>query len=244
MDIATLIAIAVLPKAQAPQPTLWLNPNGQISIEGRSFKPRFTDGVRTYRTHLGTAYDFSGPRSGLHFGDLNQLKITGSMTVALWINPRSYVNDGPGAQILFRGDDRSGVDPYTLVIHNDGTINFGIQDEEHKGMKVSAELPLHRWSQVVANWDQETGFLRMWMNGECVAMARTSHLPFADLDSNHAPGVTVGNVQNDRGPHNQPFNGVVVDLRLYKGAWTPEDLGLIGRFIDPPVQARTEVKVD
>jgi hypothetical protein len=244
MGIASLVAFSILPKIQAPEPSLWLHPNGKVSIEGRSFNPRFAPGARVYRTQHGATYDFDGKRGGLHFGDLQQLKITESMTVAVWINPRSYVNDGPGAQILFRGDDRNGVDPYTLVVLSNGTINFGVQDEQHRGMSVNAELPLNRWSQVVANWDSQSGFLKIWLNGELVGMAKTSWRPFASLENSAAPGLSVGNVQNDKGPHNQPFNGMLADLRLYRGAWEPEQIGFEGKVVDPPVQLRTEVKVE
>ncbi|MBC8066533.1 MAG: LamG domain-containing protein [Chlorobia bacterium] len=244
MIISSLIAFAALSKSQVQEPVLWLNPNGKVTIDGRSFTPRFAPGARVIRTQHGATYDFSGPRSGVHFGDLSQLKITDSMTVALWINPRSYVNDGPGAQILFRGDDRNGVDPYTLVIHGNGTINFGVQNAEDRGAHVGAELPLNRWAHIVANWDAETGFLRFWMNGELVGMTKTSNKPFADLDQGQAPGLSVGNVQNDRGRHNQPFNGMLADLRLYQGAWTPDDLGFgFGQRVDPPAP-RALVGVD
>lgn len=236
MDIASLLVFAVLPKRQLPEPALWLQPNGQITVEGRTFKPRFTEGVKVYRTHFGATYDFYGPRSGVHFGDLNPLKITDSMTVSLWINPRSYVNDGPGAQLLFRGDDRSGLDPYSLVLLGDGTINFSVQGDDQRGMHVTSELPKHKWSQVVANWDAETGFLKMWLNGELIGMARTTVRPFANLEGSAAPGVSVGNVQNDKGIHNQPFNGMISDLRLYRGAWTPDDIGVIKKLDDPPAR--------
>src|SRR5688572_11889913 len=141
MDIASLIVFAVLPKRQLPEPSLWLRPNGQITVEGRTVKPRVTEGAKVYRHHFGAVYAFAGPKSGVHFGDLSPLKLTDSMTVSLWINPRSYVNDGPGAQILFRGDDRNGVDPYNLVLHGDGTINFSVQQEDQRGMRVTAGLP-------------------------------------------------------------------------------------------------------
>jgi hypothetical protein len=242
MGIASFIAFAVMPK-QLPEPVLWLRPNGQITIDGQTVKPRFSDGIRAYRTHLGMTYDLSGRKSGIYFGDPQTLKLTESMTVSLWINPRSYVNDGPGAQILFRGDDRGGVDPYYMAIHGDGTINFSVQDETQRGMRVTAELPLHKWSQITANWDSETGFMKMWLDGVLVGMARTTVKPFANLDRGWTPGVSVGNVQNDKGPHNQPFNGMISDLRLYRGAWTPDELGVGNRFLDPPAQNR-EMKVD
>lgn len=224
MDIVSLVAFVALPKRFVPEPTLWLRPDGNVTIEGRAFTPKVTLGARGYMTPQGFVYDFDGTHGGVYFGDQNELKLTGSMTVALWIHPRSYVNDGPGAQLLFRGDDRCGLDPYDLVIHSDGTIHFAVQNDNDQGASVWAELPLNRWTQVVANWDQDTGFMKMWLDGELVGMVRTSLKPFANLDNGWTPGVGVGNVQNGQGPHNQPFNGMLSDMRLYRGAWTPDDL--------------------
>lgn len=236
MDIASLLVFAVLPKGQVPEPTLWLQPNGRITIEGREFQPKLANGARALRTHLGTAYDFNGVRAGIHFGDLPQLKLTDSITISLWINARTYRNDGPGAQVLFRGDDRNGVDPYFMAIHPDGTINFAVQSEDQTIRHVGTDLERNRWTQIVASWDSESGFLRMWQGGELVGLIRTKARPFAQLDNRFTPGVSIGNVQNDKGPHNQPFNGMIADLRLYRGAWTPDELGILKRVDDPPAQ--------
>jgi hypothetical protein len=235
MDLLNILAFVSFAASQAPQPALWLHPNGQILIDGQAVSPRFTPGARKIRTEFGTAYDFDGRRGGIHFGDPKNLKFTESFTVALLINARSYVNDGPGAQILFRGDDRNGHDPYTLVIHGNGTINFSIQNEHDRGIHVTSELAKHRWSQVVAHWESETGFLRMWVNGELVGLTKTSLRPFADLDAGTAPGFGIGNVQNEFGPHNQPFNGMLADVRIYRGAWRPEEIDFLRQPSgDPP----------
>lgn len=226
MDFISLVAFSATSQQRLPEPSLWLRPNGKITIKGKVYAPRIAPGAFGYMTPQGYVYDFDGARGGLHFEDLGELKITGSMTVAVWIHPRSYVNDGPGAQILFRGDDRNGHDPYTLVVHHDGTIHFGIQNEKDRGASVGAELPLNMWSQIVAHWDARASQLKMWLNGDLISTTRTSRAPFAELDNAWAPGVSVGNVQNDSGPHNQPFNGMLHDLRLYRGAFEPEDLKL------------------
>jgi len=218
------MATVLMATQQEIPPVLWLSPRGELLVAGQPVRPKANGVVRT-RALGGYAYSFAGPKSGILLGDLPPLRLTGSMTVATWINPRSYVDDGPGAQILFRGDDRSGLDPYTLVIHGDGTVNFGINDEHYQGMSVSAELPLNRWSHVAATFSDKTGELNLFLNGERVAYARTSKRPFATLDAGTAPGVSIGNVQNDQGPHNQPFHGMLADLRLYPGVLTPEQAG-------------------
>lgn len=231
MPYATLLMLSARP--QLPDPVLWIRPTGEVAIAGRVIQPTLSPGTRAIRSQVGVAYDFDGKRSGMLIPDVRDLEITDSFTVCTWIYPRSYVNDGSGAQILFRGDDRNGVDPFTLVIHGDGTVNFSVQDAADRGFHITAELKLRRWTHVMANWDSITGRLMLFLNGEYVAFATTTVRPFGTLDPNWAPGVGIGNVQNEKGPHNQPFNGQLADLRVYRGVWSPSDL-LIRKPDIPP----------
>lgn len=223
------------PAKQLPVPALWVRPDGRAMIDGVEAKPKKLGGTRLARMNGMVAYDFDGKRCGLHFGDAPALRLTGSMTVSTWLFLRSYVNDGPGAQVLFRGDDRNGLDPYFLAIHSDGTVNFAVSNENGGIRHVTAEIPLMKWSHVVANFDADSGRMEMWLDGELVGLAKTSVRPFALLNNDWAPGVSLGNVQNDKGPHNQPLNGMIADLRLYRGVFRPADLAAgIGGWVEPP----------
>lgn len=233
--MSIIAALIIASQAQAPEPVLWLQPNGQITIQGKAIKPTFSPGTRAIKTSRGVVYDFDGKRSGILIPDERALAITESFTVSTWLNLRNHWNDGPGAQILFRGDDRSGLDPYTLVVHPDGTVNFSVQDGQGRGFHVTAEMPLQKWTHVMASWDMETGRLTMWLDGENVAFATTSIHPFVTLDKGWSPGIGIGNVQNEKGPHNQPINGQLGDLRIYRGVWTPDQL-MIRKPDIPPTQ--------
>lgn len=233
-------AILAMSRQPIPDPVLWLRPNGTITIEDKIVKPSFTEGTRKVQTSNGWGYDFDGKRAGILFGDVPALKITDEITISLWINLRSYVNDGPGAQILFRGDDRNGHDPYYMAIHGNGCVYFGIQNENDQGKGVDAEIPLNRWVHILANYKGQTGRLNMYLDGTLMSMTTTSLRSFRDLDQNAAPGVSVGNVQNNRGPHNQPINGTIQDLRLYRAALTPEDLGMMPS--QPVIPPKTQTK--
>lgn len=228
-----IAALLIAAQAQAPEPVLWIHPTGQITVSGKAVEATLSPGTRAVKTSRGVVYDFDGKRSGILIPDMRALEITESFTVSTWINLRTYVNDGPGAQILFRGDDRGGLDPYTLVVHSDGTVNFSVQNAENRGFHVSAELPLQKWTHVMASWDMTTGKMVMWIDGKNVAFATTTVFPFASLNRDWAPGIGIGNVQNEKGPHNQPINGQLSDLRLLKGVWTPDDI-LIRKADIPP----------
>lgn len=225
MAFGFLAILVATSRVQLAEPALWLNLRGDILVDGRAVKPRFTPGAARIQGPNGTSYSFSGQRGGILFPDLENFHLGQSITVSTWINAKSYVNDGPGAQILFRGDDRSGLDPFTLVVQSDGTINFGISDENFGGTSVKAELPLNRWIHVTATFSAKTGWMAMYLDGEKVATSRTSKRQFTQLDPNWTPGLSIGNVQNDRGPHNQPFNGVLADVRLYREVLDPVDAG-------------------
>lgn len=233
--MSVFAALVIASQAQAPEPVLWIRPDGRITIAGKAIEPTLSPGTRTFKTVRGVVYDFDGRRSGINLPDDRALALTDSFTVATWIYLRSYVNDGPGAQILFRGDDRSGHDPYTLVIHGDGTINFSVQNANDQGFHIKSEFPLQQWVHVLASWDSATGKMMMYLNGEHVAYAKTSIRPFAALDKGWTPGLGIGNVQNEKGIHNQPINGQLNDLRLMRGVWTPDDL-LIRKPDIPPTQ--------
>lgn len=232
-------------KGQLDQdPVLWVRPDGKVAVEGKVVSPTFSPGVRRIPAQTGWGYDFDGKRSGILLPDLKPLALTKSMTVAVWLRPRSYVNDGPGAQVLFRGDDRCALDPYTLVIHANGNVVFGIQNEAEQGNCVGAELPLNKWTHVTASLDALTGKISMWLNGELAGFSYTTKKPIQNLDGAWAPGIGIGNVQNEKGPHNQPFNGTLFDLRLYSAVVNPPDAGFRPNgVIDPPVIAQQQGQI-
>lgn len=231
--MSVLAAIVIASQVQSPEPLLWLQPSGRISVAGKIMEPVFSPGTRPIKTAQGVTYDFDGKRCGILLRDEKALAVTDSFSIATWLYLRSYVNDGPGAQVLFRGDDRGGLDPYTLVVHRDGTINFTVQDATDRGFHIAAEMPLHRWTHVMGSWDRSTGILKMYIDGKQVAYATTTVQPFTALDKAWTPGVGIGNVQNGQGIHNQPINGQIFDLRLLRGVWEPDDI-LIRRADIPP----------
>lgn len=100
---------------------------------------------------------------------------------------------------------------------------------------MTAEVPLQKWFHILANFDAEAGTLEMWHDGVLVASGTTARKPLGFLDFRYAPGVSIGNVQNDIGPHNQPLNGYVADLRLYRNVVRPKDLDLgRGGWVESP----------
>ena len=224
MDQMSLLALA-LTTTLAGAPVLWLDPRGSLLVDGVPVRGRMTPGAEMVRTPLGLGLDLSGRRGGLLLGDLPALKLTGSLTISTWIYLRSHVSAGSAGQILFRGDDRNANDPYHLTILPTGMVQFGIDSADGSRPGVETEIPTKRWVHVTATFDAEEQELRLWLGDRLKATRATEKLPISGLDGKFAPGIGIGNVQNDRGPHNHPLDGLLVDLRLYASAIKPGEAG-------------------
>lgn len=206
-------------------PVLWLDVQGNILIDGDAVEPQINPGVAKQKTPIGIAFNFSGEKSGILFGDKSSLKLTGNITVSAWLFPKSYAPNGAQSEVLFRGDDRAGYDPYFLALTKDGDIQFVIEDDKNEAEMVKTDIPLNQWTHITASLNAATGEMAMWENGVKVSTNSTTKRPIYDLIPKYVPGVGIGNVQNDKGPHNQPFNGLIADLRLYSKVLTPSEVG-------------------
>ena len=58
--------------------------------------------------------------------DSNSLKLTHSLSIEGWIKVTGFPAGSPTdhGEILFRGDDRGGLDPYSLSVEPNGQILF------------------------------------------------------------------------------------------------------------------------
>jgi len=226
MSVLGMVMAVALSGPQPLEPTMWLSPRGALLVEGKPAHARLTKGTRTVGTPFGFGLDLDGAHGGLLVPDLPELALTRAMTVSTWVYLRKYVSDGPGAQILFRGDDRPGLDPYDFVLRGNGTIEFGVGSETDERPFVATEIPLQRWVRVTASYDGAVGEMKLWIGDRLVATRITEIKPFRSLDPNYLPGVGIGNVETDGGfGNNQPLNGILADLRLYSSVLEPSQAG-------------------
>ena len=70
--------------------------------------------------------------------------------------------------ILFRGDDREELDPYSLALTENGVINFQINSLAG-GAGLSAHFPLGQFVHVAGTLDDATGEMKLYLNGSCCA---------------------------------------------------------------------------
>lgn len=171
---------------------------------------------------VGQALSFDGVDDRAAVADSDSLKFTASMTIEGWILVRGYSTTNHGF-ILFRGDSRGGLDPYTLSIETNGQLTFGI-DGGNGGASVAATVPLGQLIHVAATLDDATGAMKLYENGAVVAQTFTAVRPFRDLDPTQFPGIGIGTANST---YNAGFNGLIDELSVYNRAITPgEVLGI------------------
>jgi beta-galactosidase len=140
------------------------------------------------------------------------------MTIEAYIFP---VTTTASMRILFRGDDRIGLDPYALSFAN-GNATFAVCNLANQFAVVSAPVPLTQWTYVAGTLDDATGIMRMYINGNLAATTTTTIRPFGALDPTQKPGLGIGNVQS--ATYNEYFNGTIDEVRISDQALSGNEL--------------------
>ena len=124
-------------------------------------------------------------------------------------------------QILFRGDNRPGLDPYFLAFEGTGNkLVFGVTDANQNGATVEfSGVPFDQWLFVAGTLDDATGKMKLYVNGNLVDSITTSVRPLDALDPNWSPGLSIGCDQT--GQYGEYFNGWIDEVRLSNAALDP-----------------------
>ncbi|MGA2240571.1 MAG: DUF4019 domain-containing protein [Verrucomicrobiota bacterium] len=173
----------------------------------------FTNGI------IGQAFDFRGKAQKVIIPDNESLKLTNSLTIEGWI----YVR-GPGF-ILFRGDNRPGLDPYALQVNPGGSLAFAIYSEANEAATVYGRIPLKQWIHAAATLNGSSGNMRLYVNGILVAEKSTIIRPLRDLDPQAGPGLAIGGHAGS--DDYSPFDGMVDELSLYSRALGEDEIRTI-----------------
>ena len=132
---------------------------------------------------INQAFCFDGIDDRVQVADSPSLKLTESLTIEAWVRADSVPI--PGGVILFRGDDRGGLDPYVLDVLENGTVRFmvtSLAESTAESTSVSTRIPLGQFVQVAGTLDDATGAMRLYLNGVLMSQATTTVRPFGDLD--------------------------------------------------------------
>lgn len=157
---------------------------------------------------------FDGIDDRVFIPDHSRFAFADSLTIEAYIRVEGIPPTCCGnSMIVFRGDDRPGLDPYFLGVQADGRLFFAINSLSNQESRVISGLPLAQGVlfHVAGTLNGATGEQRLFVNGRLVSSATTSLRPFPVLTGQN-PGVAIGNVQS--GAHQQYFRGFIDEVRL------------------------------
>src|SRR5207249_1453446 len=140
---------------------------------------------------VGQAFSFDGVRSRVSIPDAEVFKLTDSLTFEGWIQAASLA---PGI-IFIRGDNRPGLDPYTMGLQTSGLLLWGINADNNESAAVQTPdlFPVGVWTHVAAVLEGASGDLGLYLNGVLVSQTNTTLRPLRDLDPQFEPALGIGN---------------------------------------------------
>jgi hypothetical protein len=180
---------------------------------------------------VGACFSFDGRSSGINLPDVPALVLTNSLTIEGWLFfPRAPSVPG---MVLFRGDTRSGLDPYYVSFEpragTSGLLNFVVCGEDNINAWVNAPMPIGAWIHVAATLAVDScaggsGRMTLYTNAMVAAETNTTLRPLSALDSDYQPGIGIGNHSSQPGRSNYPLCGLIDELSVYNRARAPSEI--------------------
>ncbi len=193
----------------------WWRGDGSGADETQQNNGVPSDGVGYVPAMGGRGFHFTGRDDVVIVQDNPSLALTRSLTINVWVNVDAFPDSDKG-MILFRGDDRGGLDPYTLHVDATQQLCFHVESENAR-TEILAPLPNRRFVMITALLDDSTGAMELYENAVLVARTTTAVRPFARLDPAQYPAIGIGNSNAVPGSGARyPFQGVVSDLRIWQ----------------------------
>jgi len=173
-------------------------------------------GVTFAQGKVGRCFAFDGISSGINVPDVPSLALTDSLTIECWL----FVSQAPllPGMVLFRGDTRSGLDPYFVSLEPEartsGVLHFVVWGEDNINAVITAPMPIGSWTHVAATLqvDNCTSRMTLYTNALVAAQMSTRVRPLGALDPDFRPGLGIGNHSSQPGPFNYPFHGLIDEL--------------------------------
>lgn len=163
------------------------------------------------------ALEFDGTNR-IFVPDAPEFEISESLSLEAMIRLDTYMNaNGTKQLIIFRGDNRGGLDPFQFDIREDGHLRFIIRDVDNSSAIVVSPnaIPLNEMLHVAGTLDDATGDMKLFINGQLVDMLNTDRRPFAILDPTRNPGIGIGSRQDGGDDF---FHGLISDVRIHNSA--------------------------
>jgi hypothetical protein len=228
-----LTAVAVLLNANRAAADLFSPPSTGLISRWKADGDA-TDSVGVHNGNLQGGMGFStgiagqafaaGSNKRVYVPDSTDFQLS-SLTIGAWVNITAN-----SWNILSRGDNRSGLDPYNLALDNNGHLNFLIESASQQNDNLLATISYGQWHQVTASLDGATHDMRLYIDGGLVAEKTTTVVPLLALDPSQTPGLGIGNAPST---FDFPLLGSIDEVVLYNRALSPAEVQSLATVPEP-----------
>lgn len=199
---------------------------------------------------------FKEAKDSCEVPDNEAFYLTKSFTIEAFCIIQGYIqwtsaNFQNHSAILYRGDGRSGNDPYFLSVEP-VSRNYDQQWLKHIRFHIESNSPvatddigvpadslLNKPVYIAAVLDDAAGKMILYINGVKKAEKPTKVRPIGALVANQAPGIGLGShpaTLPGNSPYRFPFIGVMEEIRLENYAMSAQEIAK--RYNEGPVQTR------
>ncbi len=167
---------------------------------------------------------FDGTDDRVFVPDAPGFALTQSLTLEAVIRLDSLLPAPHQRQIVFRGDDQLGLDPYYLaVVPSTGQLKFHIQDHTNGTSIVfsSPAVPPGSVVHVAGTLNDATGEQRVYVDRTLVASTITGIRPIGQLIGSN-PGIGIGSLSIPA--VDQYLHGAILEVRISDQALEPHEM--------------------
>lgn len=168
-----------------------------------------------------SSLEFDGRRQWAAIPDHPLFELTESLTIEAYVELSQFPTRKPPGVVLWRGDRRIFLDPYSLEVEAQGQVTFYVQDERGNISKLTSGpvLEIGEMTHIAGTFDHTTGTQSVYVQGVLVATKITSIRPFGKLTGSE-PGVGIGSLAQNA---DFLFPGKIDEVRLSRAALQPKD---------------------
>lgn len=159
-------------------------------------------------TPAGNVLMFDGQNDFVRVADSEALTIVSDLTIEAWVRPADPMRQGT---VLWRGDLRGGLDPYSMRFAGNGNLLFRIDDDRNNSAVVEADIRSYEWEvyhHVAGVFDDDQDLLMLYVDGQRLATETTQLSPMVNQEGMM---LMIGALDNG----NVAIRGEIDEVRLW-----------------------------
>ena len=154
-------------------------------------------------------------------------KLEDALTIEVWVAPRAYeYGDGGKLSAIIDQHDTTTKEGFVLGLYRHGTWSFqaGIGNQWVEVWVYDRPIEKYKWSYIVVTFDRYKSEINLYLNGEKVASKKTpTEKPINISTRDLLIGKNNESIRLGAFDLNM-FNGLIDELKVYKIAFTPEEI--------------------